>query len=125
MDRNVHLSETECSVIIALDDENLSVRVIAELVKSSRNAVCNEIRNQGMVNEHEPTGWPRKLADRTIRSIARKRREGKCTARMVQDELRLNVGARRVQQVRSDAYFVIVKSANRPRGYQLLKKRLS
>ena len=105
MGRNVHLSETECTVIITLRNENLSVRVIAERVKRSHNAVRNVMRNQGTVNKNKPIGRPRKLTNRTIRSIVRKGREGKYAARMIRDELRLNVGVRRVQQVLSDAQF--------------------
>ena len=75
MSRNVHLSERECSVIIALQDENLSFRIIAERVKGSRNAVWNVIRNQGTMNQNKSTGAPRQLTDSTIRSIVRKKRD--------------------------------------------------
>ena len=105
MGRNAHLSERECNVIIAFHDENLSFRIIAECAKGFRNAVWNMIRNQGRVNKNKPTGAPRQLTDSTNRSIVIKGRDAKCTARMIPDELCVNVGVRRVQQVFVDAQF--------------------
>ena len=103
MGKKKDLTAEEVSVMIALAEENKSVRCIAERVKSSKSAVHQAIVKSKSEAVGLRLGAKPKISKTQRRAITRAASNGTRTAREIRDTYNCNVTVRRVQQVLRNA----------------------
>ena len=109
MGRSVSLTDRQKGSILALFNEMVPEREIAQFIGKSKTAVHNFIAAQGVHKSSTKRGRPTKTTATQLRSLFRHASTGKYSARELQISLKLSISVRRVQQLLSGCGHMMYK----------------